>query len=99
MLICTIFFALLKATNTGLIAGWTLGPFLSSSPPFPRILAFEDLDLLAGLVTGSPSSFRFRSDDSIVVSLITRAQNGAMQHFAAIVCVKNYHMMFATNSA
>ena len=32
MLICTIFFALLKATNTGLIAGWTLGPFLSSLP-------------------------------------------------------------------
>ena len=26
------FFALLKATNTGLIAGWTLGPFLSSLP-------------------------------------------------------------------
>src|SRR5438067_13730418 len=32
MLICTLFFALLKATNTGLIAGWTLGPFLSSLP-------------------------------------------------------------------
>src|SRR2546421_8524153 len=57
--------------------------------PFPETPPLQEL-----LHPGGLSSLPLRPSPAS-----TGAQNGAMQHFAAIICVKNYYMMFATNSA